>query len=104
MFAIIMGNIDSGKRRMLKSERATNAFSESKMLSGDDRTYTANVAKATCKHITQTLSEQPGNTQYKHHQGNFQIYHTNVAEATCKHTNQMLSMHDTIVAKTTNPT
>ena len=35
---------------MLKRERATNAFSESKMLSGDDRTYTANVAKATCKH------------------------------------------------------
>lgn len=50
MFAIIMGNIERGKRRMLKRERATNAFSESKMLSGDDRTYTANVAKATCKH------------------------------------------------------
>jgi len=38
MFAIIIGNIVNGKRRMLNSDKETKAFSASRMLSLDDRT------------------------------------------------------------------
>jgi len=38
MFAIIMGSIVNGKRRMLNRDNETNAFSASRMLSLDDRT------------------------------------------------------------------
>ena len=41
--------MDMGKRRMLNSDRETNAFSASSMLYGEDNTYTANVVSETCK-------------------------------------------------------
>ena len=47
-----MGNIERGKRRMLKSERATNALSAVSLSFGSleflfTSTYVANVARAT---------------------------------------------------------
>ncbi len=47
MVAMSMGSMDIGKRRMLKSDSDTNAFSASRMLCGDDITYTANVVRDT---------------------------------------------------------
>ena len=45
--AIIIGSMLRGKRMMLKRARETNAFSASRTLSGDDRTYTAKVVRDT---------------------------------------------------------
>lgn len=44
IFDISMGNIERGKRRILKSDSETNAVFESRLLFGSDRT---NVAKVT---------------------------------------------------------
>lgn len=44
IFDISIGNIERGKRRILKSDSETNAVFESRMLFGSDRT---NVAKVT---------------------------------------------------------
>ena len=46
MFMIIMGSMLRGNLRMLKRERETKAFSESRMLFGSLNTYVANV---TCR-------------------------------------------------------
>ena len=46
---ITLGNMDRGKRRMLKRDRDTKAFSASSMLFSSESTYTANVTKHTCK-------------------------------------------------------
>ena len=42
-----IGSMVRGKRRMLKRDRDTKAFSASRMLSGEDSTYTANVVRDT---------------------------------------------------------
>ena len=49
MPVIIMGNMDKGKRNMLNSDRATNAFSASSMLFVSLRTYVAKVTRETKK-------------------------------------------------------
>ncbi len=55
MVAISIGNMESGKRRMLNSAKDTNAFSASRTLSLDDSTYTANVVSDTCKYTKLTI-------------------------------------------------
>lgn len=45
---IIMGSIDSGKRKILNNERETKAVFESKILLSSDRTYVANETRDTC--------------------------------------------------------
>lgn len=46
-----MGNIDSGKRRMLKSDSETKAISAFRTFFSSTRTNTANVTKATWSEI-----------------------------------------------------
>ena len=54
--AMSWGSMERGKRRMLKRERDTNAFSASRTFSSDDRTYTANVVSDTCFKHTHNVS------------------------------------------------
>lgn len=49
---------------MLKSDRDTNAFSASRMFSSLTVTYTANVVKATWKHIKKQLTGNSDTQQY----------------------------------------
>ena len=49
-----MGSMERGKRRMLKRERATNAFSAVSRLFGSlrlTRAYVAKVARDTCERV-----------------------------------------------------
>lgn len=47
MFEMSIGNMDSGKRRMLKSDRETKAISAFSTLFSSTMTNTPNVTKAT---------------------------------------------------------
>ena len=58
MLPMSMGSIERGNRRMLNSDRETNAFSASSIFFGDDKTYTANVVSDTCLDKNDIISSQ----------------------------------------------
>ena len=47
VLVMIMGNMDKGNRKRLKSDNETKAFSESKMFSSEERTYVAKLTNDT---------------------------------------------------------